>query len=140
MNVISEQMYINLPVNDLEKSLTFYKSLGFDNNPQFTNDVGACIIINPNTFVMLVTKPFFAQFTKKAIADATQTTEVLLAIGKSSREEVDQFVDRAIANGGFPYAEATDHGFMYQRVFADLDGHQWEVGFMDLEKFKEMHG
>jgi predicted lactoylglutathione lyase len=124
-------MFINLPVSDVNRSITFFKAIGFEFNPQFTNDQAGCMLVGPNIFAMLVGKDYFATFTKKPIADATQSTEVITALSFNSREEVDALADKAIAAGGIAYADPTDHGFMYQRVFADPDGHQWELFWMD---------
>jgi len=109
--------------------------LGFAFNPMFTDENAACMIVNDNTSVMLLVESFFATFTSKPIADAKAVTETLLALSLDSRAEVDDFVARAIAKGAVEYAEPRDLGFMYQRGIADLDGHQWEVFFMDESQF-----
>lgn len=117
--------------------MDFYAKLGFTNNPQFTDDTAACMVISENIYVMLLTYNKFIAFTKKDIADATKTTQVLLAIDAESREKVKELVEIAQKSGGSIYMEASDHGWKYQHSFADLDGHQWEVCYMDLSKFPQ---
>ena len=128
-------LYINLPVEDLERTVGFFAALGFSFNPKFTDENATCMIINDSTSVMLLVESFFATFTRKPVADAHAVTEALLAISVDSRAEVDEFVARALAAGAKEYAEPKDYGFMYQRGIADLDGHQWEVFFMDESQF-----
>ena len=130
-------LYINLPVEDLERTVGFFAALGFSFNPKFTDENATCMIINDSTSVMLLVESFFATFTRKPVADAHAVTEALLAISVDSRAEVDEFVARALAAGAKEYAEPKDYGFMYQRGIADLDGHQWEVFFMDESQFPE---
>ena len=130
-------LYINLPVEDLERTVGFFAALGFSFNPKFTDENATCMIINDSTSVMLLVESFFATFTRKPVADAHAVTEALLAISVDSRAEVDEFVARALAAGANEYAEPKDYGFMYQRGIADLDGHQWEVFFMDESQFPE---
>lgn len=124
-------LYVNLPVKDLERTVDFFAALGFSFNPKFTDENATCMIINDNTSVMLLVEPFFAGFIDTSIADARTSTEVLLALSLDSRDEVDAFLAKAVAAGACTTLEARDHGFMYQRAFADLDGHQWEVFWMD---------
>jgi predicted lactoylglutathione lyase len=131
---MTTKIFINLPVKDLKKSMDFYTKLGFNNNPQFTDDTAACMVISQNIFIMLLTYSKFKEFTKKEIADATKTTQVLLSIDVESREKVTELVVVAQAAGGSLYMDAADHGWMYQHSFADLDGHQWEVLYMDETK------
>lgn len=128
---MSAKIFINLPVKDLNNSVEFFTKLGFTFNPQFTNEEATCMIIGENIFAMLLIENRFKDFTKKEIADATKTTEVLIAIDAESREKVIEMVANAKAAGGSIYIDPADHGWMYQHSFADLDGHQWEVGFMD---------
>jgi len=128
---MAKQIFVNLPVKDLKKSLEFFSRLGFSFNPQFTNDNGACMIIGENIYAMLLVENFFKTFTKKDISDATKTTEVLIAIDVLNRQEVDEMVKKAVEAGGSIYRDPQDHGWMYFHSFADLDGHQWEIGFMD---------
>lgn len=131
---MAKQIFINLPVKDLNKSIAFFTTLGFTFNPQFTNEEAACMIIGENIYAMLLTEKRFKDFTKKDIADSTKTTEVLIAIDAESREQVIEMVEAAISAGGSKYMDAADHGWMYQHSFADLDGHQWEVLYMDESK------
>lgn len=128
-------LYVNLPVKDLERTVEFFAALGFSFNPKFTDENATCMIVNDSTSVMLLVESYFATFTRKPVADARTNTETLLAISVDSRAEVDDFVARALAKGANEYAEPKDHGFMYQRGIADLDGHQWEVFFMDESRF-----
>lgn len=129
---MSRQVFINLPIKDMARSQAFFKSLGFEFNPQFTNEQGACMIISKDhSYAMLLVEPFFQGFTKKAIADATKTTEVLIALSCESRQEVDDYVSKALAAGGSAPNPSQDHGFMYSHGFTDLDGHTWEVFWMD---------
>ena len=131
---MSKQIFINLPVKDLKKSITFFKKLGFKFNPQFTDDKAACMIIGENIYSMLLLEKFFKSFTKKRVADAKKTTEVLIAIDVKSRKDVDRMIKKVVAAGGSLYNKPQDHGWMYGHSFADLDGHQWEVLYMDESK------
>ena len=129
---MATKIFVNLPVKDLQKSTAFFTQLGFTFNPDFTDEKAACMIIADGTiYAMLLREEFFQTFTKKDIADATKTTEVLIAIDAASKEEVQELVNKAVAAGGSIYMDAQDHGWMYQHSFADLDGHQWEVLYMD---------
>ena len=125
------QLFVNLPVENLDRTVAFFGALGFDFNPQFTDENATCMVISEHIQVMLLVKPFFSGFTKKPIADARAATEVLLALSCESREEVDTMVANAIAAGAATPTPANDMGFMYQHAFEDLDGHQWEVFWMD---------
>ncbi|MCQ9183044.1 VOC family protein [Streptomyces sp. IBSBF 2953] len=126
-----QMIFVNLPVNDLDASKKFFTELGYSINPQFSDDNAASVVISDTIVAMLLTKPFYSTFTKKEIADATATSEVLIALSAQSREKVDELVDRALALGGSPSGETQDHGFMYGRSFDDLDGHTWEIVWMD---------
>ncbi|WP_187262423.1 VOC family protein [Pontibacter beigongshangensis] len=128
---MATKIFINLPVKDLNRSKEFFTKLGFGFNEQFTDEKAACLVIGENLFSMLLTEPFFKGFTKKEIADASKSTEVLIAIDVESREKVDEMVSKAVAAGGSVYMDPQDHGWMYQHSFADPDGHQWEVMYMD---------
>ncbi|MDP1684362.1 VOC family protein [Hydrogenophaga sp.] len=125
------EIFVNLPVKDLNQSQVFFKALGLNFNPRFTNEKGACLEIAPNIYAMLLVEPFFQGFTKLPIADAKKTTEVLIALSCDSRAEVDALVAKAVAAGATTPNAPQDHGFMFQHGFADLDGHQWEVFWMD---------
>jgi uncharacterized protein len=122
---MSRQVFINLPVADLPKSLAFFKALGFANNPQFSNDSGACIVVSDTIYVMLLTHARFRDFTPKAVCDTSQAVEVLLSLSCESREEVDALVAKALAAGATTYDKPEDLGFMYSHSFVDLDGHGW---------------
>ena len=124
------QIFVNLPVADLPRSIAFWQALGFHFNPQFTNDAGACLVIDPQIYAMLLTRPFFQTFTHKEIANAETTVEVLNCLSCESREEVDSLVAKAVAAGGRASGEPKDHGFMYGHAFEDPDGHTWELVFM----------
>ena len=122
-----KQIFVNLAVKDLPKSIAFFERLGFAFNPQFTNEQGACLVLGENIFAMLLAEPFFRTFTSKAIVDAKQATEVLTCVSVESRAKVDELVRLAVASGGRSHKEPLDHGFMYGHGFEDLDGHIWEV-------------
>ncbi|MFD7718620.1 VOC family protein [Streptomyces sp. NPDC059814] len=126
-----QMIFVNLPVKDLETTKGFFGKLGFSFNPQFSDENTACLVISDTIFAMLMTEPRFKDFTKKEIADASKTTEVLLALSAESREKVDELADAALAAGGSPANEPQDLGFMYGRSFQDPDHHIWEVMWMD---------
>ena len=127
----SREIYVNLAVHDLEKSKEFFSKLGFGFNPKFTDDNAACMIINQQAYVMLLGEPFFKTFTKRQLCDTSKQTEGLLALSCGSRAEVDEMVKKAVAGGGKHAMDPQDHGFMYGWSFYDLDGHHWEVLWMD---------
>lgn len=124
-------LYVNLPVKDLERTVDFFDALGFSFNPKFTDENATCMVINDTTSVMLLVDPFFAGFTNKPLVDAHAGTEVILALSLDSRDQVDAFIAKAVEAGASTTLQARDYGFMYQQSFADLDGHQWEVFWMD---------
>jgi predicted lactoylglutathione lyase len=128
---MSRQIFVNLPIKNMERTKAFFGALGFSFNPQFTNEQGACMVITDNIYAMLLVEPFFQTFTKKPIADATRTTEVLVCLSCESRAEVDELVRKAVAAGGSAPNAPQDHGFMYGHGFQDLDGHIWELVYMD---------
>ena len=132
---MAKQVFINLPVKDLKKAMTFYEAIGFTNNPQFTDETAACMVWSDAIFVMLLTDDKFRQFISKAIIDARQTVGVINALSLESNDEVNSFVEKALKAGGREYAEPKDYGFMQQRCVEDLDGHNWEVLYMDMSKF-----
>ncbi len=125
------KVFINLAVRDLQKSMEFFRSLGFGFNPKFTDQNAACMIVNADAFVMLLTEPFFKTFTKREICNTATHTEGLFALSCESRAAVDEMVKKAIAAGGKHAFDPQDHGFMYGCSFYDLDGHHWEVYWMD---------
>ena len=128
---MSTQIFVNLPVKNLQQSIEFFTQLGFQFNPQFTDETATCMIISETIFVMLLTHEKFKTFTPNAICDATKSTEVLTCLSTESREKVDEMVHNAIAAGGTTYKEPQDHGFMYAHGFQDLDGHIWELVYME---------
>lgn len=128
---MASKIFVNLAVKDLKKSIVFFTKLGFTFNPQFTDESATCMIIAENIFAMLVTEERFKDFTKKEICNAHKNTEVLLAIDAETKEKVDEMVKNAVDAGGSIYMEPQDDGWMYGHSFADLDGHQWEIFYMD---------
>ena len=128
---MTRQIFVNLPVKDLNKSVEFFTKLDFTFNPQFTNEDATCMIVDENIFVMLLVEKFFQTFTPKEICDTSKSTEVLVSLSFESRAEVNEMVAKAIAAGGTTYKEPMDMGAMYQHGFQDLDGHLWEIFFMD---------
>ena len=124
------QIFVNLPVKDLKRSVEFFTKLGYTFNPQFTDENATCMIIGENLFVMLLVEKFFGSFTNKAITDTSKSTEVLTCVSCSGREEVDQLVATARAAGAKVPRKAQDHGFMYSHGYEDLYGHTWELVHM----------
>jgi len=126
------QIYVNLPVRDLQKSKAFFASLGFGFEPKFTDENAACMIVEKDSiYAMLLAEPFFKTFIdSRTIADAKKSTEVLLALSCSSDDEVKDLVAKAGKSGGKPFRDPADHGFMYQHAFEDPDGHVWELVHM----------
>ncbi len=127
-----QKIFVNLPIKDMARSQAFFKALGLTFNPQFTNEQGACLELGENFFAMLLVEPFFQGFTKLPIADATKATEVLVALSVDSRAEAEEVVAKAVKAGATTPNAPQDHGFMFQHGFTDLDGHQWEVFWMDI--------
>lgn len=128
---MATQIFVNLPVKDLNKSVEFFTKLGYSFNAQFTNEDATSMIVDDNIFVMLLVEKFFKTFITKEIADATKTTEVILALSCESREKVDEMVNKAV-EAGATATRKNDHGWMYQWGYQDLDGHLWEVAYMDI--------
>ncbi len=126
-----KQIYINLPVGNLQKSIDFFTTLGFTFNPQFTDENAACMVISDEIFVMLLLEEFFKTFTSKEISDTDKNSEVILAITAESRDAVNELVNKAFSAGGKKSKDPEDHGWMYGWGFQDPDGHLWEVFFMD---------
>ena len=126
-----QQIFVNLPIKNMERSQAFFKSLGYSFNPQFTSEQGASLVLGENLFAMLLVEPFFQTFTKKTIVDAKRNVEVLVCLSCSSRAEVDALVQKARDAGGSVPNAPQDHGFMYSHSFEDLDGHVWELVYMD---------
>ena len=132
---MKKQIFINLPVSDLKKSMDFYTQIGFSNNPQFTDETSACMVLSEEIFVMLLTHEKFKLFTKKKIANTKKTASVINSMAVESNDAVNEFATKALNAGGTESNEAKDLGFMLQRSLEDLDGHNWEVFYMDLRKF-----
>ncbi|WDR07353.1 VOC family protein [Devosia rhodophyticola] len=128
---MATSVFINLPVNNLELAKAFFTKLGWSFNPDFTDETAACMVISDTIFAMLLTHEKFAQFTPRPIADAHKVSEMLIALNRDSQTEVDALVDKATAAGGSEPRALQDLGFMYSRAFADLDGHIWEIFWMD---------
>jgi uncharacterized protein len=134
--MMATKIFVNLPVKDLPKTKDFFGKLGFKFNAQFSDDTGACMIVSEDAYVMLLTHPKFKEFAPQAIADANESTEVLVALSCESRAKVDELVANAVAAGGRTYSKPKDYGFMYGHGFQDLDGHVWEVFYMDPNAVK----
>ena len=128
---MARKIFVNLSVQDLQRSMAFFAALGFAFNKQFTDDTAACMVISDDIYAMLLTHAKFREFTRKEIADATEVTEVLTCLSADSKAEVDRLADAALAAGGTEAREPMDYGFMYGRSFQDPDGHIWEVIWMD---------
>lgn len=128
---MSRKIFVNLPVKNLKQSIDFFTKLGFSFNPQFTDETATCMIVSDDIFVMLLTHDKFKSFTPNAICDATKSTEVLVCLSSESRTAVDEMVSNAIAAGGSTYNKPQDHEFMYTHGFQDLDGHIWEIVYME---------
>ncbi|TAK23998.1 MAG: hypothetical protein EPO26_07975 [Chloroflexota bacterium] len=128
---MSTKIFVNLPVRDLAKSKAFFAALGYTFNRQFTDENAACMVIAEDIYAMLLVEPFFKGFIKKEIVDAHRSTEVLIGLSAESKDKVNELVDRAVAAGAVEPGAPQDHGFMYSRSFEDLDGHIWEIIWMD---------
>lgn len=137
---MATQIFVNLPVKDLEKSKAFFASMGFSFNEKFTDEKAACLIIGENIFAMLLVEEFFRSFIKKDIADASKFAEVINAFSVESKEKVIELADKALAAGATQYSEPQDYGWMYSRAFQDLDGHLWEVVFTDMNALAAAQG
>jgi len=128
---MARKIFVNLPVQSLERSVAFFTALGFSFNPHFTDETATCMIVADDIFVMLLTHDKFQQFTPKQLCDTKVATEVLVCLSVESRGEVDDLVAKAVQAGGSIYKEPMDFGFMYGHSFQDPDGHQWELMFME---------
>lgn len=128
---MSRLLFLNLPVADLPASRAFFDGLGFGFDEKFSDEQAACMIVSEQAYVMLLQRDRFADFVTKPIADANQATALTVAVSAESREAVDAFADAALAAGATAAKDPQDYGFMYQRSFHDLDGHLWEVMWMD---------
>lgn len=130
-------LYINVPVQDLVKSRQFYQKLGFSINEQFSDETAACVVFSENIYVMILTHEKFQMFTPKTISNAHETTEMMNALSYESKEAVDELMNKALSNGATETRALQDLGFMYSRAFNDLDGHIWELFWMDMSKITE---
>ena len=127
----ARKLFVNLSVKDVTRATTFFRALGIDFNPHFSSENSACMVLSEDAYVMLLEEARFRDFTSRDICDTSRHTEGLFALSAASREEVDQLVHTALANGGTPAQKPMDHGFMYGWSFYDPDGHHWEVFWMD---------
>jgi predicted lactoylglutathione lyase len=133
---MATKIFVNLPVKELNRSVAFFTKLGYTFNAQFTDENATCMVVGDNICVMLLVEKFFKSFIKKEMADATKTAEVIIALSAESREKVDELVNKAIAAGATTPNEKQDQGFMYGWGFQDLDGHLWEVFYMEPSAFQ----
>jgi predicted lactoylglutathione lyase len=127
----AHKLFVNIPVNDLQRAITFFEALGFNFNAQFTDATATCMLVGEDAYFMLLTRDKFASFARREIGEPWDQTSAMFALSVDSRAEVDDMVSKAIAAGGAPAAEPQDHGFMYGSSFYDPDGHHWEVFWMD---------
>ena len=134
---MAKQIFINLAVKDVQKSMDFYTALGFSNNPQFSDDSGKCMVWSENIFVMLLSHEKFSLFTIKPIADTKRNIAGLFSLSLGSLDEVNAMMENGLQAGWIEPNEMRDYGFMMQRTIEDFDGHTWEIFFMDMSKFPE---
>jgi predicted lactoylglutathione lyase len=134
---MANQIFVNLPVKDLNRSIEYYKQLGYSFNPQFTDENATCMLVGENIFAMLLNHKRFSDFTEKPIADAHKTIQVMIALSLNSNAEVDSIMEKGIKAGGKEPRPVQDLGFMYNRALEDIDGHTWEYFFMDMSKFPQ---
>ena len=125
------KLFVNIPVQNVQRTIVFFEALGFAFNPRFTDATSTCMLVGEDAYFMLLEPARFTGFSKRPIGDRTTETNALFALSVNSRAEVDEMVRKAIAAGGAPAVEPQDHGFMYGSSFRDLDGHHWEVFWMD---------
>ena len=134
---MAKQIFINLAVKDLQKSMDFYTALGFTNNPQFSDDEGKCMVWSENIYLMLLTHEKFATFATKPIADTKSKVAGLFSLSFESVDEVNEVMENGLKAGGIEPAEMKDYGFMQQRTIEDFDGHTWEIFYMDITKIPQ---
>lgn len=134
---MAKQIFINLPVKDVQKSMNFYTALGFSNNPQFSDDNGKCMVWSENIYVMIMTHEKFIGFTTKPIADTKTNIAGLYSLSVESVDEINKMVTNGLKAGGTEPTEMKDYGFMQQRTIEDFDGYTWEVFYMDMTKFPQ---
>ena len=132
---MAKQIFINLAVKDLQKSMDFYAALGFTNNPQFSDDTGKCMVWSESIFVMLLTHGKFTTFATKPIADTKLNVAALFSLSVDSFDDVNSMLAKGLSAGGIEPSEMKDYGFMQQRTIEDFDGHTWEIFYMDITKF-----
>ena len=133
---MTTKIFVNLPVKDLNRAVEFFTKLGFKFNPQFTDKNATCMIISEDIFVMLLVEEFFKTFTKKEICNTSKNIEAIIALSAESRENVDEMINKAIEAGGVEPRKTKDHGWMYDRAFEDIDGHLWEITYMNESSLK----
>jgi predicted lactoylglutathione lyase len=132
MALASNMIFVNLPVKDLDKSMAFFREVGFEFNMEWSNEDAACMVISEHIYAMLLTESHFQKFIRKEIADTSRTSEAIISLTAESRAKVDEIIETAFAAGAKATVDTSDHGFMYTRSFEDIDGHLWEVFHMDL--------
>ncbi len=133
----TKSIFVNLPVKDIAKTREFWTKLGFSFNEQFSDDKALCLVLNEGSmYSMLISHEMFSTFTNRSIADAS-TTQVITALEVESREMVDEIIQLALSNGATRYRESADHGWMYYDSFADLDGHQWEIMYSNINQITQ---
>ena len=137
---MATKIFVNLPVKDLNRTVEFFTKLGFAFNPQFTDENATCMIIGEDIYVMLLVERFFKTFTKKEICDVAKDAEVIVALSAESREKVDQMMNRVLEAGGMESRDPQDHGWMYGRSFQDIDGHLWEIIYMNETALQKESG
>ncbi|WP_066069857.1 VOC family protein [Neobacillus soli] len=137
MAFTSQNIFINLPVKDLNKSIHFFRELGFEFNPQFSDETASCMIISDNIFAMIMIEDRFKGFTKKESVDTTTSAEAIFSLSAESRDQVDAVVNKALSSGGKSFSDPLDHGFMYIWGFQDVDGHLWEIAYMDASAMNQ---
>ncbi len=137
LSAMATQIFVNLPVKDLNKTITFFTRLGFTFNPQFTDENATCMIVGKDIFVMLLVEKFFKTFTSKEICDTAKDAEAIVALSAESREKVDEMISKATEAGGKESRKPQDYGWMYGRGFQDIDGHLWEIFYMDESAAKK---
>ncbi|TVP39186.1 VOC family protein [Candidatus Nitrosocosmicus arcticus] len=134
---MTTKIFVNLPVKDLNRAVEFFTKLGFKFNPQFTDKNATCMIISEDIFVMLLVEEFFKTFTKKEICNTSKNIEAIIALSAESKEKVDEMINKAIEAGGAEPRKPQDHGWMYDRAFEDIDGHLWEIIYMNESELKQ---
>ena len=134
---MNTKIFVNLPVKDLNKSMEFFRKLGFDFDLRYADDTATCMVVSEDIYVMLLTEKKFSEFVPNEICDTTRRNEVIVALTYDSRKDVDDLVEKAVAAGGTAFKDAYDYGTMYGRSFRDLDNHIWEVFYIDPDAYKE---